>query len=274
MPLTNFQRKVLRIVSENRSPDSYVAGGSALNAVGGRFSQDIDIFSDSAERSAVAAQADALSLSQEGFEIDWILQSGGFSRAVVSDQSGSTKLEWADDSAFRYFPTQEDPNFGYTLHPVDAACNKMMAAVSRSEIRDAVDLVRIERDILPLGPLAWAAAEKSPGFSPNAMIDRIRQQASHRPEDIDQISMTDEISAPALNLWLRRACDRAETWLESVPRGTDSGLIIDKKTGGAIDPDFSRLKPTSWTVHKGKLEGVWPTSSEISSAMLRRDDER
>ena len=32
MPLTNFQRKVLRVVSENRSPDSYVAGGSALNA--------------------------------------------------------------------------------------------------------------------------------------------------------------------------------------------------------------------------------------------------
>lgn len=49
MPLTNFQRKVLRVVSENRSPDSYVAGGSTLNAVGGRFSQDIDIFSDSAE---------------------------------------------------------------------------------------------------------------------------------------------------------------------------------------------------------------------------------
>ena len=274
MPLTDLQRSILRVVSENRSPDSYVAGGSALNANGGRFSQDIDIFSDSIERSAVAAQADAASLSREGFVVDWTLQSGGFHRAVVSDRSGSTKLEWADDSAFRYFPTQKDPNFGYTLHPVDAACNKMMAAVSRSEIRDAVDLIRVEREILPLGPLAWAASEKSPGFSPNAMIDRIRQQARHRAEDLDQIPTTHALSAPTLNLWLRRACDRAEIWLESVPRGTEAGLIVDKKTGRAIAPDFSSVNSSSWTVHKGATGGIWPTSSEITSAMIRRDQAR
>lgn len=250
-----------------------MAGGSALNARGGRYSQDIDIFSDSAERSAKASQIDAAALAQAGYEVDWVLQTGGFSRAIVSDKTGHTKLEWADDSAFRYYPTQKDPDFGYRLHPVDAACNKMMAAVSRSEVRDAVDLVRIQRDILPLGPLAWAAAEKSPGISPNAMIDRIRQQARYRPEDLDQLAMTSELSAPTLNLWLRRACDQADTWLDSVPRGTKAGLIVDKN-GTAINPDFSVLKTTSWCVHEGAIGGVWPTSAEISSAMIQRDIER
>jgi len=107
--------------------------------------------------------------------------------------------------------------------------------------------------ILPIGPLAWAAAEKSPGISPNAMIDRIRQQARYRPEDLDQLAMTYELSAPALNLWLRRACDQADTWLDSVPRGIKAGLIVDK-SGTAINPDFSVLKATSWRVHEGQME--------------------
>ena len=273
MPLTELQRSVLRVIAQNRSPDSYVAGGSALNAIGGRYSQDIDVFSDSVERSAVAAEIDARALTISGFGVEWALRSGGFSRAIVSDSNDRTKLEWADDSAFRYFPTQRHSEFGYTLHTIDAACNKIMAAVSRSETRDAVDLIRIEREILPLGPLAWAAAEKSPGFSPNAMIERIQQQARHRPEELEQLPTIDELSAPTLNLWLRRACDRAESWLGTVPPGTEAGLIVDM-SGKPINPDFSKLKPSSWRIHKGSVGGVWPTSAEISSAMIRRDEAR
>jgi len=31
MPLTEFQKQVLRLLASNRSPDSHVAGGTALN---------------------------------------------------------------------------------------------------------------------------------------------------------------------------------------------------------------------------------------------------
>ena len=85
--------------------------------------------------------------------------------------------------------------------------------------------------------------------------------------------MTDKLSAPTLNLWLRKACDRAEAWLDTVPRSTEAGLIVDK-SGIPINPDFAKLKPSNWKVHKGSVGGVWPTSAEISSAMIRRDEAR
>lgn len=67
---------------------------------------------------------------------------------------------------FRFFPTLRDETFGYILHPVDLATNKVMAAAGRRELRDLVDLVTIHENILPLGAAIWAAVEKSPGFTP------------------------------------------------------------------------------------------------------------
>ena len=50
MPLTKLQSEVLRALAAQRSPDSYIAGGIALNHDGPRFSRDIDIFQDSQQR--------------------------------------------------------------------------------------------------------------------------------------------------------------------------------------------------------------------------------
>jgi hypothetical protein len=41
--------------------------------------------------------------------------------------------------------------FGYVLHPVDLAMNKVMAAAGRRELRDVIDLVPVHERILPLG---------------------------------------------------------------------------------------------------------------------------
>ncbi len=50
MPLTKLQSHVLRILAAERSPDSYIAGGVAINREGPRFSGDIDIFQDTEQR--------------------------------------------------------------------------------------------------------------------------------------------------------------------------------------------------------------------------------
>jgi predicted nucleotidyltransferase component of viral defense system len=44
MPLTVFQRAVLRLLAQNRRPDSYLAGGAALHFAPNsqRFSNDLD----------------------------------------------------------------------------------------------------------------------------------------------------------------------------------------------------------------------------------------
>jgi hypothetical protein len=46
LPIDKFQSEVLRTLAAQRSPDSYIAGGVAINRDGPRFSNDIDIFND------------------------------------------------------------------------------------------------------------------------------------------------------------------------------------------------------------------------------------
>jgi hypothetical protein len=59
------------VLASQRSPDSYIAGGVALNREGPRFSRDIDIFQDSEQRLETAAEADAQALAQAGFNLSW-----------------------------------------------------------------------------------------------------------------------------------------------------------------------------------------------------------
>ena len=73
------------------------------------------------------------------------------------------------DSDYRFFPTMPDEMFGYVLHPVDLAMNKVVAAAERRELRDIVDLVMIHETILPLGAVIWEAVEKEPGFTPEGL---------------------------------------------------------------------------------------------------------
>jgi hypothetical protein len=50
-------------------------------------------------------------------------------------------------------------------------------------VRDLVDLVTVHKTILPLGALFWAAAEKSPGFTPEGLIAQIRRNAHYPAAD-------------------------------------------------------------------------------------------
>ena len=52
MPLSSLQVRILRALSSQRDPESYVAAGIVLNRDGPRVSEDIDIFHD---REAVRA---------------------------------------------------------------------------------------------------------------------------------------------------------------------------------------------------------------------------
>jgi hypothetical protein len=69
VPLTKLQSHVLRVLAAERSPDSYIAGGVALNRQGPRFSGDIDIFRDTEQRLEVAADADAKAVTEAGLKL-------------------------------------------------------------------------------------------------------------------------------------------------------------------------------------------------------------
>jgi len=83
MPLTKVQSRVLRVLAAERSPDSYIAGGVALNREGPRFSGDIDVFQDSEQRLESAAEADARALVAAGFRVSWRKLAAGKREAEV-----------------------------------------------------------------------------------------------------------------------------------------------------------------------------------------------
>jgi len=80
--------------------------------------------------------------------------------AEVGSGTERVRLEWARDSAFRFFPLQRHDEFGLTLHPFDLATNKVLALVGRLEVRDWVDVLSIDKRLQPFAYLAWAACAK------------------------------------------------------------------------------------------------------------------
>ena len=237
-----------------------------MNRNGIRFSSDIDIFQDRKERVSAAAQADASTLEQGGYGVAWKRQEPSFMSARIEKDQAYTRLEWVADSDYRFFPTVRDELFGYVLHPVDLALNKAMAAVGRREVRDVVDLVAIHRTILPLGAIVWAAVEKSPGFTPEGLIEEIRRNSNYPRIEWEELSGSEPIDPKVIVPQLRQALDDAENFVSKMP--TAKGGLLFLKAGKVVQPDPERL--AEYETHAGQRRGHWPSSLEISGAMLER----
>lgn len=266
MPLTKIQTDVLRLLASQRDPESYVAGATVLNRDAPRYSGDIDVFHDREDRVASAAHDDAKALEEGGYGVRWLRQLPLIYAAEVTGQDAGTRLEWVVDSDFRFFPTMRDETFGYVLHPVDLAINKVMAAAGRREVRDLVDVVTVHDTILPLGPVIWAAVEKSPGFTPEGLIAEIRRNANYPAAEWRALVTTEPLDAVVVTARLRAALDDAENFVTRMP-SEKLGLLF-LQTGKAVQPDPENLE--NYQMHAGRRRGHWPTNSEISAAMLER----
>lgn len=76
MPISAAQSTVLRVISKNRSPDSYVAGATVLHrdAESSRTSIDLDLFHDLEEQVSANATTDVETLQKAGFTFEWLLR--------------------------------------------------------------------------------------------------------------------------------------------------------------------------------------------------------
>jgi hypothetical protein len=254
------------MLAAERSPDSYIAGGVAINREGPRFSGDIDIFQDTEQRLEAAVQADAKALADAGLKFSWKKILTGKREAEVEGLDEKMRLEWIHDSAFRFFPTQQDEIFGYVLHPVDLATNKASAAADRREPRDIVDLVTIDETILPLGAAICAAVGRFPGQSPEEMLADITRHSRFTAEEFRVLATERPIDVTDLHRRIRRMIEDAERFISRIP--SDAVGVVFLERGKAVQPDLDALE--RYQRHTGAPGGVWPSSSEISSAMLER----
>src|SRR5262249_44234895 len=133
--------EVVQFLAAHRNPDSHLGGGAVLDRAEDsfRYSEDLDVFHEAAESVAACADADAKTLHEAGHTVVWTLGQLGFYRAEIRRGEDRLRLDWAHDSAFRFFPVLPDELFGYCLHPADLAVNKVLALAGRIEFRDFLD---------------------------------------------------------------------------------------------------------------------------------------
>jgi hypothetical protein len=269
MALTELQRRVCRLLAQQRiaSGESYVAGGVALNELigGSRLSRDVDLFHDTDEALEASWRADRILLEEQGLGIRMVRERIGLVEAEIDDGDERVRIEWARDSAFRFFPLQEHEDLGLTLHPFDLATNKVLALVGRLEVRDWVDAIAVDDRVQPLGYLAWAASGKDPGFGPAAIVEAAARGGRYSADEVAQLDFLGEPpDAAELSRAWHRVLATAEGIISALPPDEVGTCVIE--AGG----ELARLDPEALTealhegrlrFHRGRIRGAMPQLS-------------
>ncbi len=261
MPLTRFQKELAMLLAGNRTPDSHLAGGAALNFSPNshRFSNDLDFFHDWVQRVAEAFEEDTRVLEDRGYAVNIEMSQPGYIRALISKGAESTKIEWASDSAWRFMPAVLTRESGYLLHPIDVAVNKALTIAGRDEARDFLDMIFINREVLPLGPLCWAAVGKDPGFNPLSLLELLKRRGKYRQEDFDALMLRKPVDLQGLKKEWLDALLSAEEFIRGQLHEEAGCLYYSPSRRGFVDPRSLEEADRKGTVrHFSRPGGILP----------------
>jgi hypothetical protein len=265
MSVTPFQSGILKLLAQQRRErgESYVAGGLALNALLStpRRSRDIDLFHDTEAALVATWAADRCLLEANGYEVRTLREAASFVEAIVLKERARTIMQWARDSAFRFFPLVENESMGLTLHPFDLATNKVLAMAGRLEVRDWVDAIYCDESLQPLGCLLWAACGKDPGYNPHSLLTAARR-LHYSQAELDTLDFAaEQPNAARLGVRWHEALEDAGRIVACLPaahvgkcvitrdahlfRGNAAKLAIAMDAGGIL-------------FHEGRIGGAWP----------------
>ena len=271
MPLTAFQRDILAILGANRSPESHFAGGIVLHASAdsARYSRDFDIFHDVTAEVVRASERDVAALRAGGFIVETVSparewqRDSPFRRARVIDVAGEVvEIDWAADSAFRFFPIEPDAELGWRLHLFDTATNKALTLAARTETRDYVDIVELSGRF-PLAAICWAACGKDPGFTPLSLLAMMRRFARVDPVELDKIRARALDPVVLKTRWVGLADDaerRMTAFADSRPDVPLGVAFVDEDGQPGWIGDNPRLR-----IHEPSLRGCWPSVRSVEA---------
>jgi hypothetical protein len=263
MPLTSLQKDVLAVLARNRSEESHFAGGIVLNASdsSARFSHDFDIFHELAEEVTRASTKDVESLRSAGFQVETISRLGEwekestFRKGMVKRGSDRVEIDWAADSAFRFFPIERDSQLGWRLHLFDIATNKALALAARTETRDYIDIVGLKK-VYPLPAICWAACGKDPGYSPLYLLKMMKRFAKIDPTELDKIKAK-AIDPVRLKMEWMEMSDEAEANMTRIATERPDLPIGVAFVNSAGKPGWIGDDPTL-RPHAPSVRGCWP----------------
>ena len=270
MALSEYQRGICQLIAANRraNGESYVAGGVALSTLLNtpRLSRDIGLFHDTDAALITSWVADRQLLQTAGYSVAVVRETAAFVEAVVSRHDESVLMQWARDSAFRFFPLVEDDLLGLVLHPFDLATNKVLALAGRLEARDWIDVLNCHDYIQPLGYLVWAACGKDPGFSPTSLLAAARRSSRYSQVELDALAFAGAPpDARTLGAKWHVILQEAAYICDLLPTAAVGTCVIT--TAGelyrGLAADLSTvLKHRGITFHAGTIRGVLPALKE------------
>jgi len=270
MALTEYQRGILALLAEQRieRQESYLAGGAALTvaAASSRISMDIDLFHDSREALLATFEDDRRILSGAGYSVEPRRQFPSFVEAIVRRAGSSVVVEWAVDSAFRFYPLVREPGSLPTLHPFDLATNKVLALIGRLEPRDWIDLIACHDRIQPLGFLCWAACGKDPGTNPTMILREATRSGRYTQDEVGGLAFEGRApdSVDLSNRW-RTMLAEARAITEALPPAEVGKCVLDASGmpfRGTAETVRSALAEGSLRYHRGSLRGSLPRFAE------------
>ena len=171
-------------------------------------------------------------------------------------------IQWAHDSAYRFFPLVPHADLGLTLHPFDLATSKVLALVGRVEPRDFVDALTCDSEVQPLGYLAWAACGKDPGFSPTAILELAARSARYSEAELRGLDFDGE--APDAAILARRWRVLLDTGREIVAAlpADEAGRAVLTTDGAPYRGEPAALREAlqrgELRYHEGRIRGAFP----------------
>ena len=273
MPVTPFQREVIGVIAANRDELSHFAGGLVMHSAAdsARFSHDFDIFHEAEEDVARASDADVATLRAAGYDVSLIRgewsKPASFRKARVARGQEHVEIDWAADSAFRFFPIEKDALLGWRLHLFDVATNKALTLSARTETRDYVDIVELHR-IFPLSAIVWAACGKDPGFSPLSLLKMMRRFAKIDPVKLSEIQARNLDPRALKHAWIEMSdeADAKITHLADTLPDTPIGVAFVDAAGR---PGWPGDTP-GLTIHHPSIRGCLPRVDGLEPEIPRK----
>ena len=196
-------------------------------------------------------------LEQNGYTLEWAETQETLRRATVSRNGRSTRMDWAYDSAFRFFPVQPDAELGFVLHPMDGATNKVLALAGRGELRDYLDVLFLHRNVLSLGALAWAACGKDIGFTPQFLIEEAQRLAHYPAVRLKTLLLSEPVDlVDCKRQWLAAVAEANVLFLKLPPE--EIGCLYLDVRGQAMTPDPTAAEFALLRRHFGSVGGARP----------------
>ncbi len=198
--LSSVQRRVIAVLA-GFEPRWTLTGGGALAGfhLGHRDTRDLDLFFHGRRTLDHVPTATEGTLRAAGLEVRVDQSYPGFARFIVSDESGSTKLDLVAASVPSLIPPSELAPGVFVDDPQEILANKLGAILGRSELRDLVDVKSLVEAGHDLDRAIVDAATKDGGMSPPTLawlLDQmpIEQMArGHRLDPIPLLAFRDQL---------------------------------------------------------------------------------